>query len=166
MSPQFFPGDPLAYFGFDGSNKWKSHHDALISTFHRNLKARSATRVVQFGSLPLFDGVVFPAELAAQVKRTEEALRGTGIPVTVSELACGHQAHESEGSLDVLDAIDAIDIHMLRILFSGDQAAQQFLRLLLLQDTHLLFEHFAMQSRIGLLGGRRSCCHWWLTIAS
>jgi len=67
--------------------------------------------VVQFGSEPLFDGVLPPNDLAAQVSEAKKNLSGLGIPVTVSELAYGYQ--ESGGAQNVLDAIDFINIHML-----------------------------------------------------
>lgn len=85
--------------------------DALISTLHSNPKAQFVTRVVQFGSEPLFDQVLSPAQLTAQVYSAKERLSDIGIPVTVSELAYGYQ--RNGGAQDVLDAIDSINIHML-----------------------------------------------------
>ena len=85
--------------------------DALISTLHSNPKAQFVTRVVQFGSEPLFDQVLSPAQLTAQVYAAKERLSDIGIPVTVSELAYGYQ--RNGGAQDVLDAIDSINIHML-----------------------------------------------------
>ena len=67
--------------------------------------------MVQFGSEPLFDGVLSADKLEAQVLDAKKSLSGLGIPVTVSELAYGYQ--ETEGSQMVLDAIDFINIHML-----------------------------------------------------
>ena len=69
------------------------------------------TRVVQFGSEPLFDNVLPHAQLAEQVKLAKANLSSLHIPVTVSELAYGYQ--ERGGAQDVLDAIDSINIHML-----------------------------------------------------
>ncbi|KAI9442198.1 hypothetical protein H4582DRAFT_2054704 [Lactarius indigo] len=86
----------LIWFGYDGSSQWKSRRDTLISTLHSNPKAKFVTRVVQFGSEPLFDQVLSPAQLTAQVNAAKQSLSDIGIPVT-----------------DVLDAIDSINAHML-----------------------------------------------------
>lgn len=67
--------------------------------------------MVQFGSEPLFDGVLPPTDLAAQVSDAKYSLSDLDIPVTVSELAYGYQ--ENGGAQNVLDAIDSINIHML-----------------------------------------------------
>src|SRR5579863_7674786 len=85
--------------------------DSLFRTLHSNPKAKFVTRVVQFGSEPLFDWVLSPDELQAQVLDAKKCLSGLGIPVTVSELAYGYQ--ERGGAQNVLDAIDSINIHML-----------------------------------------------------
>lgn len=69
------------------------------------------TRVVQFGSEPLYDYVLPPDELAAQVRAAKEVLNPLGVAVTVSEMAYGYQAHG--GASSVLDAVDIIDAHML-----------------------------------------------------
>lgn len=69
------------------------------------------TRAVQFGSEPLFDWVLSPDDLAAQVLAAKANLSSLGIPVTISELAYGYQEHD--GAQQVLDAIDAIGAHML-----------------------------------------------------
>lgn len=66
---------------------------------------------MQFGSEPLFDGVLSPSQLTTQVKDLQSKLKGVSIPVTVSELAYGYQ--ERGGAQDVLDAIDSINAHML-----------------------------------------------------
>ncbi|KAI0305743.1 hypothetical protein B0F90DRAFT_1815321 [Multifurca ochricompacta] len=114
----------LIWFGFDGSDQWKTRRDKLFATLHSNPKAKFVTRVVQFGSEPLFDGVISPSELAAQVYSAKQALSDIDIPITVSELAYGYQIRG--GAQDVLDAIDSINIHMLpffaRSASSGDQA--------------------------------------------
>ena len=69
------------------------------------------TRVVQFGTEPLFDDVLSPEALTTQVLAAKKNLSSLNIPVTVSELAYGYQ--ERGGAQDVLDAIDSINIHML-----------------------------------------------------
>lgn len=66
---------------------------------------------MQFGSEPLYDGVLPHAQLANQVKQAKANLSSLGIPVTVSELAYGYQEHG--GAQDVLDAVDFINIHAL-----------------------------------------------------
>ena len=98
-------------FGFNGGNQWISRRNSLFRTLHSNPKAKFITRVVQFGSEPLFDHVLTPDELTAQVWYAKENLSSIAIPVTVSELAYGYQANE--GAQNVLDAIDIINIHML-----------------------------------------------------
>jgi exo-beta-1,3-glucanase (GH17 family) len=82
-----------------------------LDTLHSNPKAKFVTRGVQFGSEPLFDGVLSPDQLAAQVLYAKKNLSTLGIPVTVSELAYGYQ--ENGGAQNVLDAVDFINIHML-----------------------------------------------------
>ena len=101
----------LIWFGFDGGNQWESRRDALFASLHSNPKAKYVTRVVQFGSEPLYDNVLPHDQLAAQVTAAKAALADLNIPVTVSELAYGYQ--ERGGAQDVLNAIDSINIHML-----------------------------------------------------
>ena len=98
-------------FGFDDTDEWVGRRNSLFRTLHSNPKAKFVTRVVQFGSEPLFDGVLSPDKLEAQVLDAKKSLSGLGIPVTVSELAYGYQ--ETPGAQIVLDAIDSINIHML-----------------------------------------------------
>ncbi|KAG6333797.1 hypothetical protein ID866_5292 [Astraeus odoratus] len=99
------------YFGFDGGDEWETRRDILFETLHSNFKAPFVTRVVQFGSEPLFDNVLSHQDLAEQVLFARAILAGIGILVTVSELAYGYQ--ERGGAQDVLDAIDVISVHML-----------------------------------------------------
>ncbi|KAI0093193.1 glycoside hydrolase superfamily [Irpex rosettiformis] len=101
----------LIWFGFDGGDEWIGRRDALFKSLHSNPKAKFVTRVVQFGSEPLFDNVLPHAQLAKQVTLAKANLSSLHIPVTVSELAYGYQ--ERGGAQDVLDAIDSINIHML-----------------------------------------------------
>ncbi|KAH9895001.1 glycoside hydrolase superfamily [Cubamyces lactineus] len=101
----------LIWFGFDGSDIWISRRDTLLAALHANPKAKFVTRVLQFGSEPLYDDVLPHAQLAAQVLAAKQNLSSLHIPVTVSELAYGYQ--ERGGAQDVLDAIDSINIHML-----------------------------------------------------
>ena len=101
----------IPQFGFDGSDIWKSRRDTLFAALHANPKAKFVTRGVQFGSEPLFDDVLTPNQLAAQVIAAKKNLSSLNIPVTVSELAYGYQ--ERGGAQNVLDAEDFINIHML-----------------------------------------------------
>ncbi|KAK0448908.1 glycoside hydrolase superfamily [Desarmillaria tabescens] len=101
----------LVWFGFDGGDIWKARRDTLFATLNSNPKAKFVTRVVQFGSEPLYDNVLSVDELAAQVGDAKRRLSSLGIPVTISELAYGYQARG--GAKPVLDAVDLIDAHML-----------------------------------------------------
>ena len=76
-------------FGFDGDNIWMTRRDTLLATLHNNPRAKFVTRVVQFGSEPLFDSVLSPDDLTKQVKLAKANLSSLSIPVTVSELAYG-----------------------------------------------------------------------------
>ncbi|EIM90298.1 uncharacterized protein STEHIDRAFT_129136 [Stereum hirsutum FP-91666 SS1] len=101
----------LIWFGFDGTDEWIGRRDTLFKTLHTNPKAKYVTRVLQFGSEPLYDNVLSPNDLTTQVLAAKANLSGLRIPVTVSELAYGYQ--ERGGAQNVLDAIDSINIHML-----------------------------------------------------
>ncbi|KAJ7082856.1 glycoside hydrolase superfamily [Mycena belliarum] len=103
----------LIWFGFDGTDEWKGRRDALFGILHSNPKAKFVTRVLQFGSEPLFDGVLDPTVLAAQVTAAKANLSSLHIPVTISEMAYGYQEREADGAQDILNAIDLIDAHML-----------------------------------------------------
>jgi len=83
----------LIWFGFDGSGIWKTRRDALFAALHSNPKAKFVTRVVQFGSEPLYDHVLPPATLASQVNAAKAALADLHIPVTVSDMAHGYEIH-------------------------------------------------------------------------
>ena len=76
-----------------------------------NPKAAFVTRVLQFGSEPLYDWALDPAKLAEQVRAAKVKLADLEIPVTVSEMAYGFQSRD--GALDVLAAMDVIDAHIL-----------------------------------------------------
>jgi exo-beta-1,3-glucanase (GH17 family) len=69
------------------------------------------TRVVQFGSEPLFDNVITPTDLAHEIISAKAELASIGVPITVSELAYGYK--ERGGAQNVLDAVDSFNIHML-----------------------------------------------------
>ncbi|KAF5370758.1 hypothetical protein D9758_001969 [Tetrapyrgos nigripes] len=101
----------LIWFGFDGDDIWIGRRDTLLAALHANPRAKFITRVLQFGSEPLFDNVLPVNQLTAQVEMAKANLSSLGIPVTVSELAFGYQ--ERAGSQALLDALDSINIHML-----------------------------------------------------
>ncbi|KAJ2934691.1 hypothetical protein H1R20_g2402, partial [Candolleomyces eurysporus] len=103
----------LIWFGFDGTDIYKSRRDALFNILKTNSKAKFVTRVVQFGSEPLYDWAIYPGDLANEVKAAKAALSGVGIPITVSEMAYGYQLQKDDGSMDVLKAEDFVDAHML-----------------------------------------------------
>ncbi|TFK98213.1 glycoside hydrolase superfamily [Pterulicium gracile] len=101
----------LIWFGFDNTPEWKDRRATLFNTLHTHPKARFVTRALQFGSEPLYDWVLTPDELAAEVVKARKNLTSIGIPVTISEMAWGYQLHG--GSKSVLEAVDFFDIHML-----------------------------------------------------
>ncbi|PBK82234.1 hypothetical protein ARMGADRAFT_946948 [Armillaria gallica] len=101
----------LVWFGFDGGNIWQTRRDALFATLQSNPKAKFVTRVVQFGSEPLYDNVLSTGDLTAQILAAKATLSNLDIPVTISELAYGYQVRG--GATDVLSAVDLIDAHML-----------------------------------------------------
>lgn len=68
-----------------------TRRDNLLSILHSNAKAKFVTRVVQFGSEPLYDNVLSTSALAAQVTQAKANLSSLQIPVTVSEMAYGYQ---------------------------------------------------------------------------
>ena len=78
-------------FGWDGSDQWEKRRDALLGSLHSNPKAKFVTRVVQFGSEPLYDDVMDPVDLAVQVEAAKANLTSLSIPVTISEMAYGWQ---------------------------------------------------------------------------
>ncbi|KAK2463184.1 hypothetical protein APHAL10511_004839 [Amanita phalloides] len=128
----------LVWFGFDGSNEWIQRREVLFATLHSNPKAKFVTRVVQFGSEPLFDNVLSPEQLTAQVVAAKANLSSLGIPVTVSELAYGYQ--ERGGAQDVLDALDSINIHMLPF-FSSEASIANKSWDLVLNDLNWFIDH-------------------------
>lgn len=76
-------------FGFNLDDIWIGRRDTLLANLHSNPRAKFVTRVLQFGSEPLFDNVLPHEELTRQVQAAQANLSSLGIPVTVSELAFG-----------------------------------------------------------------------------
>ncbi|KAJ3516518.1 hypothetical protein NLJ89_g1076 [Agrocybe chaxingu] len=103
----------LIWFGWDDPNIWKTRRDVLLAALHSNPKAKFVTRVLQFGSEPLYDWALDPELLAIQVKAAQANLTSLDIPVTISEMAYGYQSRKGDGSMSVMSAIDFIDAHML-----------------------------------------------------
>ncbi|KAJ7881074.1 B-(1-6) glucan synthase [Mycena olivaceomarginata] len=103
----------LIWFGFDGTNQWMSRRNTLLGILHSNPRAKFVTRVLQFGSEPLYDGVLDPPVLAAQITAAKANLSSLQIPVTISELAYGYQERENDGAQQILDAVSLLDIHNL-----------------------------------------------------
>ncbi|CAA7267457.1 unnamed protein product [Cyclocybe aegerita] len=100
----------LIWFGWDDPDIWKTRRDVLLAALHANPKAKFVTRVLQFGSEPLFDWALPPLDLAEQVKLAQGNLTSLHIPVTISEMAWGYQFIRS---MKIMDQIDFIDAHML-----------------------------------------------------
>jgi exo-beta-1,3-glucanase (GH17 family) len=128
----------LIWFGFDGDDKWIGRRDALFSSLFNNPKAKFVTRVVQFGSEPLFDSVMDPNQLASSVLAAKASLKGLGIPVTVSEMAYGYQ--KDGGAQNVLDATDSINIHMLPF-FAGDASTAKNSWPIVMRDLQWFIDH-------------------------
>jgi len=112
----------LVWFGFEGTDQWKGRRDSLFNTLHNNPKAKFVTRVVQFGSEPLFDGVLSPGDLSSQVYSAKSNLKSLGIPVTVSDMAWAFQK-SSGGATDVLAAMDSVNAHTLPYFASNARGA-------------------------------------------
>lgn len=70
---------------------WMTRRDKLITTLHSNPLAKFVVRAVQFGSEPLFDGVLSPGKLAQEVQKAKTQLSDVHIPVTVSDLIYSYQ---------------------------------------------------------------------------
>ncbi|KAJ7284400.1 B-(1-6) glucan synthase [Mycena rebaudengoi] len=113
----------LIWFGFDGTDEWIGRRNSLFSILHSNPKAKFVTRVLQFGSEPLFDNVLDAPVLAAQVTAAKANLSSLHIPVTISEMAFGYQ--ERANSQSILDAVDMIDAHMLPFFSTQASTASQ-----------------------------------------
>lgn len=116
----------VVQFGFNLDDVWIGRRDTLLAALHANPRAKFVTRVLQFGSEPLFDGVLPHDQLAEQVLLAKANLSSLHIPVTVSELAFGYQ--ERGGAQDVLDAIDSINIHMLPFFAQDASTGKRSLR--------------------------------------
>lgn len=104
-------------------------------------------RVLQFGSEPLFDGVLGVDELAYQVHEARARLSSLHIPVTVSDLAYSYQKvsdakevaslvfilifffffFQNGGAHSVISAVDMFDVHILPF-FARDASTGPFLQ--------------------------------------
>ncbi|KAF5367137.1 hypothetical protein D9758_003870 [Tetrapyrgos nigripes] len=113
----------LIWFGFDGGNIWQARCDSLVNSLWSNPKAKFVTRVVQFGSEPMFDSVLSVGNLAAHIWDLKGKIAALGIPITVSEMAYGYT--KNNGALPVMSAIDIIDAHMLPFFAQDASTATQ-----------------------------------------
>ncbi|KAF5393502.1 hypothetical protein D9757_000698 [Collybiopsis confluens] len=125
-------------FGFNLDDIWMGRRDVLLAALHSNPRAKFVTRVLQFGSEPLFDDVLPVDQLTEQVQLAKTNLSDVHIPVTVSELAFGYQ--ERDGSQELLDALDSINIHMLPF-FSQEASIANNSWPLVLTDLDWFIEH-------------------------
>jgi len=103
----------LIWFGFDGGKLWEDQRDTLFSSIQTNPKAKFVTRVVQFGSEPLFDSVLPAATLASQVTAYKKKLEPYQINVTVSEMVYGFEETSASGRTAVMKAMDTVSVHTL-----------------------------------------------------
>ena len=101
----------LIWFGWDNPNIWKTRRDNLFKSLQSNPKAKFVTRVLQFGSEPLYDSALDPTQLTEQIEAAKIELASLKIPVTISEMAYGFQ--KDNGANDVMAAVDVIDAHIL-----------------------------------------------------
>lgn len=115
----------MIWFGWDDPNIWKTRRDNLFESLLSNPKAKFVTRVLQFGSEPLYDWALDPAQLTEQVKAAKVTLASLQVPVTISEMAYGYQKHN--GATDVLAAIDVVDAHILPF-FASDASTGESAR--------------------------------------
>lgn len=83
----------------------------MISTLWTNPKAKFITRVVQFGSEPLFDGVLSVSKLADEILAAKKNLTELRVPVTISDMVAGFKQNGDAPA--VFKAIDLLDGHML-----------------------------------------------------
>ena len=113
----------LIWFGWDNPDIWRTRRDSLFSSLLSNPKAKFVTRVLQFGSEPLYDWALGPAQLAEQVNSAQAILADLKIPVTISEMAYGFQKHD--GATDVLAAIDVVDAHILPFFASDASTGER-----------------------------------------
>ncbi|KAF8896688.1 glycoside hydrolase family 17 protein [Infundibulicybe gibba] len=131
----------LIWFGFNGDDKWVARRDALFQILHSNPKAKFVTRVVQFGSEPLFDRAIEPNDLVFQVRNAKTSLASLQIPVTVSDMAYSYQKVDTDrGSQSVLDNIDVINAHMLPF-FSAEASTSANSWPLVLNDLNWFVSH-------------------------
>lgn len=108
---------PLIWFGYDGSDQWKTRRDDIVSAIQSNPKAPFVVRGVVVGSEPMYDNVLSPADLAEQIISVKTQLSpwtsqgDTGMQVTLSEMPYGYSIRED--SDDVFQAVDVIHAHSL-----------------------------------------------------
>lgn len=108
---------PLIWFGYDGDDKWKTRRSNIVKAIKNNAKGPYVVRGVVVGSEPIFDGVLPPDGLAAQITSIQKELspwtmRGdVGMQVTVSEMPYAYSVHGNAPS--VFQAEDVIHANIL-----------------------------------------------------
>ncbi|KAL8279837.1 hypothetical protein RQP46_007687 [Phenoliferia psychrophenolica] len=101
----------LIWFGFDGDSKWKTRMANLVKTIQTNHQAPYVIRAVAVGSEPLFDHVLSPDDLAAQVVGLRSKLAVYGIETTISEMPWGFQSNGD--APQIFKAIDMVQANVL-----------------------------------------------------
>jgi len=101
----------LIWFGFDGTSEWKGRRDALIKTVKTNKLAPYVIKSIDVGSEPLYDWVLTPTDLAAQVVYVKAQVKPYGIKVGISEMQYGYTVQGDSSA--VLKAIDYVHAHQL-----------------------------------------------------
>ncbi|PWN29718.1 glycoside hydrolase [Jaminaea rosea] len=108
---------PLIWFGFDGDNKWQTRRDNIIKAIKSNSKAPYVVRGVVVGSEPMFDSVMSPDDLAAQIYNVKNQLApwtnkgDDGMQITLSEMPYGYQIRNN--APQVFKAQDTLMAHSL-----------------------------------------------------
>ncbi|CAG7852217.1 SubName: Full=Uncharacterized protein {ECO:0000313/EMBL:CCA67642.1} [Serendipita indica DSM 11827] len=99
------------WFGFDGGNAWKKRRDQLVNAIKTNPLAPFVIRSVDVGSEPLYDWVLTPKDLTAEINNVKGLISSYGIKVSISEMKYGYSVQGD--SQMVLDAEDVVHTHQL-----------------------------------------------------
>ncbi|KAK0529377.1 hypothetical protein OC834_003716, partial [Tilletia horrida] len=107
----------LIWFGFDGGDQWRTRKRDLVRTIKADRRAPFVVRSVVVGSEPLFDSVLEPEELAAQIMDVKDKLSNytgkglDGMQVTLSEMPYGFMSKGNAPS--VFKAMDVVQGNVL-----------------------------------------------------
>ncbi|KAL9935568.1 hypothetical protein V8E36_005916 [Tilletia maclaganii] len=107
----------LIWFGFDGGNEWHHRKRDILRTIKNNPRAPFVVRAVVVGSEPLFDSVMPPGQLAAQIMDVKQKLSAytgkglRGMQVTLSDMPYAFQSNGNAPS--VFRAMDIIEGNIL-----------------------------------------------------